>query len=120
MNLPGSVLEIKFCEICGNENLRPAINLGIHPMCDDLLPIGTDNVCKEYPIEILYCETCCTAHQRFQIPKRELFPMTYHYRSRHTVDVLDGMKELVEACERFFGSARSKKILDIGCNDGTS
>jgi len=119
MNLPGSVLEIKFCEICGNENLRPAINLGIHPMCDDLLPIGTDNVCKEYPIEILYCETCCTAHQRFQIPKRELFPMTYHYRSRHTVDVLDGMKELVEACERFFGSARSKKILDIGCNDGS-
>jgi len=119
MNLLSSVLEIKFCEICGNENLRSAINLGFHPMCDDLLPIGSDNVCKEYPIDILYCETCCTAHQRFQIPKRELFPMTYHYRSRHTDDILDGMKELVGACETIFGSMRSKKVLDIGCNDGS-
>ena len=115
----GSTLEIKSCEVCGNTCLRTAIDLGLHPMCDDLVPIGNDYVCKEYPIDILYCDNCRTAHQHFQIPKRELFPKTYHYRSRHTLDVLNGMKELVAACEETLGSLVSKKVLDVGCNDGS-
>ena len=115
----GSTLEIKSCEVCGSTNLRSALDLGSHPMCDDLVPIGNDHVCKEYPIDILYCDVCRTAHQRFQIPKRELFPKSYHYRSRHTLDVLNGMQELVAACEATLGSLASKAVLDIGCNDGS-
>ncbi|WP_291577678.1 hypothetical protein [Bradyrhizobium sp.] len=61
-------------------------------MCDDLVPVGDARICREYPIEILFCEVCRTAHQRFQIPKQELFPSSYHYRSRQTADVLNGMK----------------------------
>lgn len=115
----GTTLEIKSCEVCSSHHLRPAIDLGLHPMCDDLVPVGNDYVCKDYPIDILYCETCRTAHQRFQIPKRELFPATYHYRSRHTLDVLNGMKDLVAASEATLGSLSGKKVLDIGCNDGS-
>lgn len=114
-----SVSEITSCEVCGSARLTPGIDLGLHPMCDDLVPVGNDYVCKEYPIDILYCETCRTAHQRFQIAKRELFPATYHYRSRHTADVLNGMKELVAACEATLGSLDAKKIFDVGCNDGS-
>jgi SAM-dependent methyltransferase len=114
-----STVEIRSCEVCGSASLRPAINLGLHPMCDDLVPVGNNHVCKEYPIDILFCEKCRTAHQRFQIPKRELFPSTYHYRSRHTADVLNGMKELVVACEAAFGGLKGKKVLDVGCNDGS-
>ncbi len=117
--MPGDISEIKTCEVCGSINLRPAINLGLHPMCDDLVPIGNGYVCREYPIDILYCDTCRTAHQRFQISKGELFPKTYHYRSRHTADVLNGMKDLVAAFEARFGSVSGKKVLDIGCNDGS-
>jgi hypothetical protein len=91
----------------------------MHPMCDDLVRVGEARVCREYPIEILFCEVCLTAHQRFQIPKQELFPTSYHYRSRFTADVLNGMAGLVEACARRFGSLSGKKILDIGCNDGS-
>ena len=111
--------EIRTCEVCGSTSLRSAINLGLHPMCDDLVPVGNEYVCKEYPIDILYCDTCRTAHQRFQIPKRNLFPKTYHYRSRHTADVLNGMKDFVAATEGRFGSVSGKKVLDIGCNDGS-
>jgi len=117
--LAGDVVEIKACEVCGSTSLRSAINLGLHPMCDDLVPIGNEYVCKEYPIEIVFCDGCRTAHQRFQIPKRELFPSTYHYRSRHTADVLNGMKDLVSAFEAQFGSVKGKKVLDVGCNDGS-
>lgn len=95
------------------------LDLGLHPLCDDLVPLGESRRCHEYPIEILFCGNCNTAHQRFQIPQRELFPASYHYRSRFTADVLQGMADLVESCEREFGGVNGKTVLDIGCNDGS-
>jgi hypothetical protein len=114
-----AVHEINTCEVCGNQRLASVLDLGLHPMCDDLVRVGDTRVCREYPIEILLCQTCLTAHQRFQVPKQDLFPASYHYRSRFTVDVLNGMAALVESCARRFGDLAGKKVLDIGCNDGS-
>ena len=111
--------EICVCEVCNNKSLTPVLNLGFHPMCDDLIQVGDTRECNEYPIEILFCDNCLTAHQRYQVPKKELFPISYHYRARFTADVLSGMAELVESCEQRFGDLEGKKILDIGCNDGS-
>jgi len=111
--------EIIDCEVCGSHDLDSVLNLGAHPMCDDLVPVGDSRVCQEYLIEILFCSKCCTAHQRFQIPKHLLFPKDYHFRSRHTTDILNGMRQFTEACEKITGKFHGKKILDIGCNDGS-
>lgn len=111
--------EITSCEVCGSSDLRLVLDLGEHPMCDDLVAIGDPRECQEYPIQILFCDKCYTGHQHYQIPKQELFPSTYHYRSRHTADVLNGMRQLVMACEGLVGSYKKKKVLDIGCNDGS-
>src|SRR3989304_7090131 len=111
--------QINTCEVCVNEQLTSVLDIGLHPMCDDLVPIGDTRICREYPIEILFCENCFTAHQRFQVPKQELFPTSYHYRSRFTADVLNGMAGLVESCAQKFGDLAGKKVLDIGCNDGS-
>jgi len=114
-----AINEIKLCEVCGNDQLESLLHLGSHPLCDDLIPIGDARVCREYPIEILFCDQCITAHQRFQVPKNELFPQTYHYRSRFTADVLNGMKNLVAACGARLSTLKNKTVLDIGCNDGS-
>lgn len=111
--------EIHSCEVCGNNDLVSVLDLGLHPMCDDLVRIGDSRICNEYPIEILFCRNCNTAHQRFQVPKEDLFPSSYHYRSRFTADVLSGMAGLVDSCAQRFGSLAGKKVLDIGCNDGS-
>jgi len=111
--------EISTCEVCGNERLVSVLDLGLHPMCDDLVPVGDSRSCVEYPIEILFCDQCITAHQRFQVPKKDLFPTSYHYRSRFTADVLEGMAGLVESCAQRFGNLAGKRVLDIGCNDGS-
>ena len=74
---------------------------------------------KQYPIEVLFCDVCRTAHQRFQVPKHQLFPSTYHYRARHTLDVLAGMQESVAATADTIGDLGGKTVLDIGCNDGS-
>src|ERR1700733_4900606 len=113
--MTGSIREISRWEVCGNDRLRSVLDLGSHPMCDDLIKVGDDRRCNEYPIEILFCDRCATAHQRFQIPKDELFPPAYHYRSRHTGDVLEGMRQLVAATIAELGPLDEKKILDIGC-----
>ncbi len=112
-------IEVSACEVCGSPRLIPVLDLGLHPMCDDLVALGDSRMCREYPIDILFCENCKTAHQRFQIPKQDLFPQTYHYRSRFTADVLSGMQSLVESCKQRFGSLTQQKVLDIGCNDGS-
>lgn len=113
------VTEISLCEVCGNRHLKSVLNLGKHPLCDDLVPVGQSRVCQEYPIEILFCSQCKTAHQRYQVPKQSLFPKSYHYRARFTKDVLNGMAHLVEETERRLGSLKDKSVLDIGCNDGS-
>jgi hypothetical protein len=117
--MTNNLKEITGCEVCSASSLAPVLDLGLHPMCDDLIQIDEQRTCKEYPIEILYCTVCKTAHQRFQISKEHLFPQTYHYRSRNTEDVLRGMQDLVMTCVQNLGDLAGKKVLDIGCNDGS-
>ncbi|MDA9816414.1 hypothetical protein N9C75_05125 [Alphaproteobacteria bacterium] len=89
------VKKVTTCEVCDASELEPVLDLGAHPLCDELVPIGKPDVCNEYPIKIFFCRKCNTAHQGFQVEKNLLFPKTYHYRARFTVDVLDGMSEFV-------------------------
>jgi hypothetical protein len=110
---------IRGCEVCGGFKLRDVLDLGSHPLCDDLVPIGNPSIPATYPIDIVFCPTCKTAHQAFQIPKQTLFPNTYHYGARHTADVLNGMRDLVERIEKQVGSLNDLLVLDVGCNDGS-
>lgn len=112
-------MKINKCEVCDYKVLIPSLNLGLHPMCDDLIKIEDSKTNKEYPIEIGFCPKCYTAHQQYQIPKQDLFPSDYHYRARFTKDVLNGMEQLVNYLEEKFGLLKGKKVLDIGCNDGS-
>lgn len=119
MNTSETLNEITGCEVCGGKKLTEVLDLGRHPMCDDLVPVGDQRRCREYPITIMYCATCNTAHQKYQIPKGDLFPKTYHYRSRFTADVLNGMRTLVEDVMALEGIPANATVLDVGCNDGS-
>lgn len=110
---------IKICEVCDNKKLLNVLDLGDHPLCDDLLEIGSKRNCIEYPIKVAFCEKCYTAHQIYQVPKQTLFTENYHYRARMTGSVLAGMLDLVNSCEKNIGNLERKMVLDIGCNDGS-
>ncbi len=113
------IREITKCEVCGNGDLKPVLDLGSQPMCDDLVPVGRSEVARSYPLSLVGCRTCQTVHQQFQIDKRLLFPPSYHYRAALTKDVLHGMEELVGTVETHAGPVAGKRVLDIGCNDGS-
>ena len=46
--------EIKNCELCGCENLEEILNIGEHPLCDDLVPINSDRQCTSYPLSLIH------------------------------------------------------------------
>jgi len=107
---------IKNCQICKNK-LSKFIDLEKQPLCDDLKNKPNNNVF--YKLEVNYCPKCLTAFQKYNINKHKLFPKNYHYRSANTKDVIDGMKDLVNKTKKISGALKNKKILDIGCNDGS-
>jgi SAM-dependent methyltransferase len=112
-------IEKVICEVCKSGDLTTVLDLGMHPLCDDLLEIGATETCEEFQIEIALCNHCLTAHQLHPVPKRKLFPTSYHYRSSMTQDVLNGMEGLVGRTKEKYGSLIGKKVVDIGCNDGS-
>ena len=117
MALDGHSNLIEGCEVCGSREAESVLNLGNHPLCDDLIPIGS-RVNATYPIEIIL-QCMQDRASKVQVPKERLFPATYHYRARFTADVLEGMADLVNSVEHKFGNIEGKKVLDIGCNDGS-
>ena len=107
------------CEICNKESLKTVLDLGRHPLCDDLIPIGNKKKNKLYKINICFCNNCFTAFQKFNVSKIKLFPKSYHYRAKLTKDVTNGMKNLVFEVKKKVKNLKKKKVLDIGCNDGS-
>ena len=110
---------ITTCEVCDGILPAPILDLGLQPLCDDLVPVGDPRECMKYPIQISLCPTCLTAHQVYRVHKEILFPNSYHYRPRFTQDVMMGMNDLVSECESRFLPLSGKLACDIGCNDGT-
>jgi len=108
------------CEICNNK-LKKSFDLGKVPLADNLKKNKQQSLkVKKYPVTILHCQSCQTLFQKKIINKKKLFHSRYHYRPRFTKDVLNGMKDLVKKIKKEQGNDLSKKkILDIGCNDGS-
>jgi hypothetical protein len=96
------------------------LDLGSHPLCDDLVPFGSEVQAEEFHQLIGLCEVCLTAHQKIPVVKEKLFKSDYHYRAALTVDVIQGMNNLAEQIIKDLNSkSKTITVLDIGCNDGS-
>ena len=96
------------------------LDLGSHPLCDDLVPFGSELQTEKFHQLIGLCEVCLTAHQKIPVVKEKLFKSNYHYRAALTNDVIQGMNNLAEQIIKDLKSkSKSFTVLDIGCNDGS-
>ena len=109
---------INKCQLC-NGKLNKIFSLGKQPLCDDLIKIGCKKKNKLYKTEIVFCKNCIIAYNKYLVDPKKLFPKSYHYRASLTKDVLDGMSNLVLNSYKLFNGIKDKKVLDIGCNDGS-
>jgi hypothetical protein len=60
-----------YCEICNKKKLPTVLDLGMHPLCDDLIKIGRNIKNKFHKIEIIFCKDCVTAYQKYQVSKKK-------------------------------------------------
>lgn len=107
------------CEVCGSLLRGPTIDLGAHPLNDDMRRVGEPSSVERYRQEIQLCTTCLTAHQLHPVDKETLFFPDYRYRGSVTKDVVLGMRDLVGNALEFLGTSRPSTVVDIGANDGS-
>ena len=113
-------VQLMFCEVCSGEYGSLILDLGFHPLCDDLIPIGLAESAPKFQQLISLCPVCLTAHQVKPVEKELLFKPTYHYRAGLTNDVLKGMNSLVADLGKELNQvAGLATVLDVGCNDGS-
>jgi len=110
---------VRDCEVCLHPLSGPKLDLGSHPLCDDLIKIGQPFEVARYHQELILCNYCLTAQQLHQVKKEKLFKADYHYRASLTKDVIAGMSQLVAKSLGELTLKENPIILDIGCNDGT-
>ena len=63
---------MKICEICKSRKLKKVLDLGSHPLCDDLIKINSQKKNKLYPIKIILCLNCLTAFNQKIIKKKNI------------------------------------------------
>ena len=39
------IIKINSCEVCDNSDLIPVLNLGLNPLCYDLVNLDEDRIC---------------------------------------------------------------------------
>lgn len=120
MSYKNKLFAIKDCEVCSSNITGPKLDFGMQPLCDDLNEdVNYSLNATKYRQKIILCLSCLTAHQKYQVPKNNLFKSNYHYRASLTKDVLNGMKELANSASKFIKLDQNSVVLDIGCNDGS-
>ena len=114
------VAKIETCEVCLSKLAGPELDFGDQPLCDELKASPEESLhVTKYHQNIILCQICFTAHQKYQVPKKELFKPNYHYRASLTQDVLNGMEELAISCSKYKNLNEESVVLDVGCNDGS-
>jgi len=108
------------CQVCGNENLEPVIDLGYHAPCDSLLwPADLNRPEETYPLRLLRCPECSLAQIDFVVPPEKLFFPDYPYRSGITPTLVRNLRGTGDTIIERFGMTEGDLAIDIGSNDGT-
>ncbi len=107
------------CRVCEGRQLRPVLDLGDQPWCNNFLK--PDELGKEplYPLRLVYCSGCSAAQLDYTVPKEVMFA-DHTYLSGITRSLDEHFKSVAGEVDReFFRQEKEKSVLDIGSNDGT-
>ena len=107
------------CRVCDGQNLKPVIDLGNQPWCNNFL--SESEVGKEpyYPLRVVYCMDCSAAQLDFTVNKEIMFG-NHTYLSGVTKALSNHFEKIAQDVDAHCkGEGEQKSVLDIGSNDGT-
>ena len=104
------------CRVCGNENLKEYIDLGMLPLSNNLLD-SPDAVAERYPLKVLLCEDCGLSQLSIVIDPSTLFSH-YVYRSSINEGYRNHCREMAKQLKAAYGLDADSFHIDIAGNDG--
>ena len=108
------------CQICGNIDLQPVIDLGIQPLADKLKPIDSDYIEEtSYPLEQKWCNICGLNQLGYIAPANVMFGDNYNYKTGVTKELVSYQAEMAADLFSSLELNKTDLVCDLGSNDGT-
>lgn len=104
------------CRVCGNENLKEYIDLGMLPLSNNLLD-SPDHIAERYPLKVLLCEDCGLSQLSIVIDPSTLFSH-YVYRSSINEGYRNHCRDMAKELKAAYGLNKDSFHIDIAGNDG--
>lgn len=109
------ISEIKNCIACDSTNLLPLLNLGEQPLANSFKHHKEEHE-EFFPLSTNYCSNCFHVQLTHKVHPDLLFK-NYLYVSGTAKTQLEYFKWFAEMTIQY--NTTAKKVLDIGCNDGS-
>jgi SAM-dependent methyltransferase len=107
------------CRSCGAPT-EQVFTLGQTPLANSLLSVRTQE-CKTYPLDLMYCATCCLAQIRDIAQPEDMF-REYYYYSKVQGTVVESARKLVNDIYkkywRIFTFGDDPLVMELASNDG--
>ena len=108
--------KLKNCLACNSINLKQVLNLNKQPLANSYIT-NKESKEKKYELKVNCCLNCNHLQLSIAVNPKEIY-QNYSYVSGTTKTYKDYMKNFYKMCIEN-SNIINKKILDIGCNDGS-
>jgi len=108
---------IKFCRLCGSNNIKKVFDLGQTPLANSYSKIKISMKLKKYPLKLNYCYNCGHLQLTHSIKPTKMFS-NYLYKTNTSKKNYLHFKIYAKEIKKMFKN-KNAKILDIASNDGT-
>jgi hypothetical protein len=114
----------KSCRVCGSHSLIPVIDLGEQYLQGSFIKEGhSAPPMRKIPTQLVRCdvtsdEGACGLLQLAHTLPAEILYANYWYRSGTNATMKSHLKGVADSALAFFPSG-NRRVMDIGCNDGT-
>lgn len=104
------------CRVCGNEDLKPYLDLGLMPLSNNLMS-DPGEIAPRYPLKVLLCEVCGLSQLSIVVDPETLFGH-YVYRSSIAQGYKDHCRRMAFTLAEQFNLTDKSFHIDIAGNDG--
>ncbi len=107
----------RYCRCCGGHELNDVISLGLSPLANSLVDIGSTDSADMYPLELKYCSDCHNVQLSYVVPPAKMFD-NYLYVSSTAASFRKHFEDAAEQYIKEFYLDSNSLVIDIGSNDG--
>lgn len=105
------------CRVCGNRDLLPTLDLGLHPPSNAFLAPADAAAEARFPLRVVLCARCGLSQLSGVVDARRIFD-DYSYVSSTSKALVRHYAALCADLRGRFGLKAGDAVLDVGCNDG--